>query len=106
MSVLPETPERVDAFLRRESIWAHLCNLFRHRRPDDDELAQISTIAEVAIDRVFEAYQLTPAQQLQRHGAVKDFAEASALYGYQIGYWMGQQAHANTPPPAPPAPPI
>lgn len=85
------TAERVDAFMRRQSLWARLLDLFRFHRPDEDQLAQVSTIAEVAIDQVFSAYKLSEAQMLERHGGVKDFAECAALYGYVLGYWQARQ---------------
>lgn len=85
------TAERADAFVRRQALWARLLDLFRHHRPTEEQLNQVSTLAEVAIDQVFAAYRLTEAQQLERHGGVKDFAECAALYGYVLGYWQARQ---------------
>lgn len=89
------TSDRADAFLRRQSLWARLLDLFRHHRPTETQLLQVSTLAEVAIDQVFGAYRLTEAQQVERHGAVKDFAECAALYGYVLGYWQARQEMAE-----------
>ena len=89
------TAERADAFVRRQALWARLLELFRHHRPTEDQLSQVSTLAEVAIDQVFSAYQLSEAQQLERHRGVKDFAECAALYGYVLGYWQARQEMAE-----------
>jgi hypothetical protein len=89
------TAERADAFVRRQALWTRLLELFRHHRPTEDQLTQVSTLAEVAIDQVFSAYKLSEAQQLERHGNVKDFAECAALYGYVLGYWQARQELAQ-----------
>ena len=89
------TADRADAFVRRQALWARLLDLFRHHRPTEDQLIQVSTLAEVAIDQVFSAYKLSEAQQLERHGGVKDFAECAALYGYVLGYWQARQELAQ-----------
>ena len=61
-------------------------------------LTQVSTLAEVAIDRVFSAHRLTEQQCSERHGSVKDYAECAALYGYVLGYWQArQEAYCGTP---------
>ena len=85
------TSERADAFVRRQALWSRLLDLFRHHRPTEEQLSQVSLLAEVSIDQVFSAYHLTEAQQLERHGGVKDFAECAALYGYVLGYWQARQ---------------
>jgi hypothetical protein len=87
----PRTADRADAFVRRQALWARLTDLFRHHRPTEDQLGQVSTIAEVAIDQVFSAYSLTEEQCRERHGLVKDYAECAALYGYVLGYWQARQ---------------
>ena len=89
------TADRADPFVRRQALWARLLDLFRHHRPTEDQLIQVSTLAEVAIDQVFSAYKLSEAQQLERHGGVKDFAECAALYGYVLGYWQARQELAQ-----------
>jgi hypothetical protein len=91
------TAERVDAFVRRQALWARLLDLFRTHRPTDEQLAQVSTLAEVAIDQVFSAHRLTDAQRAERHGGVKDYAECAALYGYVLGYWQGRQERLAQP---------
>ncbi|HEY8600353.1 MAG TPA: hypothetical protein VIL85_18095 [Thermomicrobiales bacterium] len=91
----PRTADRADAFVRRQALWARLLDLFRHHRPTDDQLTQVSTLAEVAIDQVFSAYNLTEEQCDERHGMVKDYAECAALYGYVLGYWQARQEAAN-----------
>lgn len=94
---LPEgTSDRASAFLRRQALWGRLLSLFRHHRPTEDQLVQVSALAEVAIDQVFAAYKLSEAQMVQRHGDVKDFAECAALYGYQLGYWQARQEIAQS----------
>ena len=90
-----KTAASADAFVRRQALWARLTNLFRQHRPTEDQLTQVSTLAEVAIDQVFSAYKLSEAQQLERHGGVKDFAECAALYGYVLGYWQARQEIAD-----------
>jgi hypothetical protein len=84
------TADRADAFVRRQSLWSTLIDHFRHHRPDEQQLTQVSTVAEVAIDQVFSAYNLTDEQCRTRHGQVKDYAECAALYGYVLGYWQAQ----------------
>ena len=86
-----ETADRADAFVRRQALWARLLDLFRTHRPTDEQLMQVSTLAEVAIDQVFSAHRLTEAQRDERHGGVKDYAECAALYGYVLGYWQARQ---------------
>lgn len=90
-ATITNTADRCDAFVRRQALWSRLLDLFRHHRPSEDQLTQVSTLAEVAIDQVFQAYHLSEAQQLERHGGVKDFAECAALYGYVLGYWQARQ---------------
>ena len=85
------TADRADAFVRRQALWARLLDLFRHHRPTDDQLTQVSTLAEVAIDQVFSAYHLSPEECTERHTMVKDYAECAALYGYVLGYWQARQ---------------
>ncbi len=91
------TADRADAFVRRQALWARLLDLFRHHRPTDDQLVQVSTLAEVAIDQVFSAYNLSPEQCTERHGMVKDYAECAALYGYVLGYWQARQEAVHEP---------
>lgn len=91
MSIAEPTALRADAFVRRQALWSRLVDLFRHHRPDEAQLSQVSLLAEVSIDQVFSAYHLTEAQQLERHGAVKDFAECAALYGWVLGYHQARQ---------------
>lgn len=87
----PRTADRADAFVRRQALWSRLLDLFRHHRPTGDQLGQVSTIAEVAIDQVFSAYSLTEEQCRERHGLVKDYAECAALYGYVLGFHQARQ---------------
>ncbi len=87
----PRTADRADAFVRRQALWSRLLDLFRHHRPTEGQLGQVSTLAEVAIDQVFSAYNLTEEQIRERHGMVKDYAECAALYGYVLGYWQARQ---------------
>ena len=83
------TADRADAFVRRQALWSRLHDLFRRHRPTEEQLGQVSTLAEVAIDQVFSAYRLTEEQQNERHGGVKDYAECAALYGYVLGLHQG-----------------
>lgn len=94
----PRTADRADAYVRRQALWSRLHDLFRQHRPTEDQLGQVSTLAEVAIDQVFSAYNLNEEQIRERHGQVKDYAECAALYGYVLGYWQARQevAHANS----------
>lgn len=85
------TAARADAFVRRQALWSRLLLLFREHRPTDEQLTQVSTLAEVAIDQVFSAHRLTETQRAERHGEVKDYAECAALYGYVLGYWQARQ---------------
>lgn len=85
------TADRADAFVRRQALWARLLALFRHHRPTDEQLRQVSTVAEVAIDQVFSGHKLSEEQCQERHGEVKDYAECAALYGYVLGYWQARQ---------------
>lgn len=85
------TSDRAAAFLRRQALWGRLLSLFRHHRPTEDQLVQVSALAEVAIDQVFAAYKLSEAQMVARHGDVKDFAECAALYGYVLGLHQGRE---------------
>ena len=91
----PRTADRADAFVRRQALWARLLDLFRHHRPTEEQLGLVSTVAEVAIDQVFSAYNLTEEQCRERHGVVKDYAECAALYGYVLGYWQARQEVAR-----------
>jgi hypothetical protein len=88
------TADRADAYVRRQALWRRLLDLFREHRPTEEQLTQVSTIAEVAIDRVFSDHRLTEAQREERHGSVKDFAACAALYGYVLGYWQARQEFA------------
>lgn len=83
------TADAVDAQLRRQAVWSRLLQVFKEHRPDEEALSLVSTLAEVSIDQVFGAYKLTPSQMVERHGAVKDFAECAALYGYVLGMHNG-----------------
>lgn len=85
------TAASADAFVRRQAVWNRLLELFREHRPTAEQLMQVSTLAEVAIDRVFSAHGLTPEECDERHAAIKDYAECAALYGYVIGYWQALQ---------------
>lgn len=85
------TADRVDTFVRRQAIWSRLLGLFRHHRPDEAQLTQVSIVADVAMDQVFQAYKLSEAQQLELHGTVRDYAVCGALYGYVLGYWQARQ---------------
>lgn len=94
------TSNRADAFVRRQAIWSRLLDLFRHDRPTEDQLAQVSTLSEVAIEQVFSAHHLSQEQQEAQYSGVKDFAECSALYGYVLGYHQGRaaaQQQSNSP---------
>ena len=88
------TADRADAFLRRQALWSRLLDLFREHRPTEEQLAQVSTVAEVALDRVFTDQRLTEAQREERHESVKDYAACAALYGYVLGYWQARQEFA------------
>lgn len=79
---------------KRRNLWDELLSIFRHRRPVEDELTEVSTIAEVAIDQVFSAHKLSEQQQIERHGDVKDYAECAALYGYVLGYQRAREERA------------
>jgi hypothetical protein len=93
-----QTADRADAFVRRQALWVRLLELFRTHQPTEEQLTQVSTLAEVAIDRVFSAHRLTEAQCSERHGSVKDYAECAALYGYVLGYWQArQEVYCGTP---------
>lgn len=78
--------DMASALSKRRTLWDELLAIFRLRRPVDAELTEVSTLAEVAIDQVFAAHQLSAEQQEKRHGDVKDYAECAALYGYVLGY--------------------
>ena len=103
------TADRADAYVRRQALWTRLHDLFRRDRPTEEQLGQVTTVAEVAIDQVFGAYRLTEEQQAERHGVVKAYAECAALYGYVLGYHQGLAAaraevaagNAAPPPPLP-----
>lgn len=86
------TADVAESYIRRQAVWSALRNLFREERPTDQQLGQVSTLAEVAIDQVFAAYKLTEEQQIERHGTVKDYAECASLYGYVMGYHQGLTA--------------
>lgn len=86
----PHTADRADAFVRRQALWSRLLDLFRHHRPNEEQLGQVSSIAEVAIDQVFSAYSLSNDQCAATHPLVKDYAECAALYGYVLGYWQSR----------------
>lgn len=89
-----EEEHRQQARAKRGSLWDQLLSIFRHRRPSEDELTEVSTLAAVAIDQVFSANQLSEAEQLEQFGAVKDYAECAALYGYVLGYHRAKQERA------------
>lgn len=91
------TADRADAFVRRQALWTRLLGIFREHRPTNEQLEQVSTVAEVAIDQVFSAHRLTEAQREERHGGVKDYAECAALYGYVLGYWQARAELSRLP---------
>lgn len=85
------TALHADAWLRRRGLWGQLRAIFRDSQPTEVELGQVSTLAEVAIDQVFQARDLGEGQQAALYGTVKDYAECAALYGYVLGYWQARQ---------------
>ncbi len=86
MTARSDTSDQADSFVRRQSLWACLQHLFREQRPTPAQLAQVATLAEVAIEQVFSAHRLPEAQRDERHGQVRDYAACAALYGYVLGY--------------------
>ena len=90
------TAESAEAFLRRQSLWRRLTGMFQERTPDDTELTLVSTMAEVAIDKVFSTRNLSLSDQDELHSTVKDYAECGTLYGYMLGYAAGLQAARET----------
>ncbi len=90
MTATGDTSDRADGFVRRQSLWSCLVRLFREHRPDRAQLAQVATLAEVAIEQVFSAHRLPEAQRDERHGQVQDYAACAALYGYVLGYWQAR----------------
>lgn len=84
------TADRAEAFIQRQALWQRLTHIFRERRLTNEEMAQVATVAEVSIDKVFSAHRLSPAQQDDRHMIAKDHAECAALYGYALGYARAQ----------------
>lgn len=89
-----EQQHRQGERLKRAALWEHLLGIFRRRRPDDDQLDEVSTLAVVAIEQVFGAHQLSEAEQDEVFTRVKDYAECAALYGYVLGYHRAQQERA------------
>lgn len=75
-----------DAASARQDLWEALREVFRRETPNEATLARVSTLSEVAIDRVFSAYSLNADTCEQLHGQVKDYAECGTLYGYVLGY--------------------
>jgi hypothetical protein len=94
MSRESTTAEAVDAHLRRHALWARLLDLFRTARPGDEQLAQVATLAEVAMDQVCKSRRIDPQQATAQQETIlaygRDFAECAALYGYVLGYWQGR----------------
>ena len=86
------TADRADTFLARQALHQRLINSFKDRTPDDRELAVVSHLAELAIDRVFAAYHLDASTAAERHALVKDYAECATLYGYVLGFAAGRAA--------------
>lgn len=91
-----------DGERRRRELWDRLLALFRHSRPDMDELALVTLVASLAGGQVFEARKTPPAEQDAIEEWAKDFAECAALYGYVLGVEVGRlravAADAATPP--------
>lgn len=79
----------------RARLWETLLATFRHRRPDAAEMAELATLAEVAIDQVFAAHHTSDSDQARQHGQVKDFADCAALYGYALGYRRALERRAS-----------
>lgn len=82
---------QAEALARRQALWVRLVELFREHRPSREQLAQVATLAEVAIAQVFSAHRLPEGQRDERHRLVQDYAECAALYGYVLGYWQARQ---------------
>ncbi len=86
MTATGDTSERADSFVHRQALWACLRRLFAAARPTPEELAQVATLAEVAIEQVFRAHRVPAAQRDERHDAVRDYAACAALDGDVLGY--------------------
>jgi hypothetical protein len=74
----------------RSRLWNRLMAVFREEMPSDAALAEVSTLAEIAIDAVFDAHKIDRDHIDQRHGEVKDYADCAALYGYVMGLHRGR----------------
>ena len=88
------TANAADAFIRRQSMWNRLIGLFKSERPSEEQMGRVSTIAEVAIDQVWTAYNLPQERCVELHPLVKDYADAAALYGYVLGLAEARQEYA------------
>lgn len=94
------TANRADEFVKRQGVWQRLTDIFRRKRPDEAALTQVSLIATVAIDQVFDALHVDAAEQATLFPVVKDYAECAGLYGWVMGREAGfqegvRQAHLN-----------
>lgn len=74
----------------RAALWGRLQRIFRDHRPSGAQLGQVATLAEVAVDQVFDSYQFTAAEREELFGSVKDYAECAGLYGFVLGYWQAR----------------
>lgn len=79
---------------KRAGLWEQLLGIFRRRKPAEEELTEVCTLAAVAIEQVFGAYQTPEHEQDQEFARVKDYAECAALYGYVLGYHRAKQEQA------------
>lgn len=88
VAVTATRPEPLDV------LWKAIMELFRQGKPTDKQLTEIQGVARLAL-----AVTGDPREYGFRHDGARDWngdlqnvAEASALYGYWLGFHQGQQA--------------
>lgn len=83
-----QTPEH----LHRRRLADEIRAIFRRARPTDDEMIEITRLAEVVIDRVYNDKRVTQDEGERLYSDVKDYAECAALYGFALGFARAARA--------------
>lgn len=87
IAVAASQPQPLDA------LWKALMELFRQERPSVKQLTEIQGVARLALSvaRDPREYGFAHNGACDETGDMVNVAEASALYGYWLGYHQGQQ---------------
>lgn len=82
--------EQDRARFARQRVWATIAHVFavdRGTSPVDHHGADIQIAADIAFDKVIETRHITDDEGVNvEYGHVADYAAASTLYGFALGY--------------------